>query len=124
MNNKIKSFTDLIAWKEGHKLVLEIYKITKEFPLDERYGLVDQIRRAGVSISSNIAEGFSRKSINEKKQFYHISIGSLSEIQNQILIARDLGYISNILFQDIANQTVLVSKLLNSLIKNIDKIHS
>ena len=124
MNNKIKSFTDLIAWKEGHKLVLEIYKITKEFPLDERYGLVDQIRRAAVSISSNIAEGFSRKSINEKKQFYHISIGSLSEIQNQILIARDLGYISNILFQDIANQTVLVSKLLNSLIKNIDKIHS
>ena len=84
-NPKIKSFTDLQVWQEGHKLVLLIYKVTKKFPKEELFGLTNQIKRAGVSITSNIAEGFSRQSYKEKLQFYYMSLGSLTEIQNQLL---------------------------------------
>src|SRR3989344_4241476 len=115
---KIRSFTDLNAWKEGHKLVLEIYRITKLFPLDEKFGLIDQMRRCSVSITSNIAEGFSRKSKKEKAQFLYMSLGSITELQNQLLIVKDLGYIRKGDFAKIANQTVVVSKLANGLIKS------
>ena len=114
---KIKSFTDLVAWKEGHKLVLEIYKITKNFPKEELFGLTNQIRRAVVSVTSNIAEGFSRKSYKEKLQFYCIAQGSVTEIQSQLLIARDVNYLENEKFQKIAEQTINVHKLINGLIK-------
>lgn len=114
---KIKNFTDLNAWKEAHKLVLLIYQITKDFPKEEQFGLINQIRRAVVSITSNIAEGFSRNSYKEKSQFYSMALGSLTEVQNQILIARDLGYISKEMFTEVANNTVSVNKLLNGLIK-------
>lgn len=117
--NKIKSFTDLKAWSESHKLVLEIYKITKNFPKDEIFGLTNQVRRATVSITSNIAEGFNRASCKEKIQFYFISLGSLAELQNQLLIAKDLNYISKDVFRIIAERTILISKLLNGLIKSI-----
>ena len=116
---KIKSFTDLRAWKEAHLLVLDIYKITNKFPEKERFGLIIQIQRAAVSISSNIAEGFSRNSNLEKRQFYYQALGSLTEVQNQLLIARDLGYISSKEFKTIADQSVVVSKLTNGLIKSV-----
>ncbi len=116
--DKIKSFTDLNAWKEGHSLVLHIYGITKTFPSDEKFGLVDQMRRCSVSITSNIAEGFSRKSKKEKAQFLYMSLGSVTEIQNQLLIVRDLEYINKTDFKKIADQTVVVSKLVNGLIKS------
>jgi len=116
-SSKIKSFTDLNAWKEAHKLVLLIYQITRNFPKEELFGLVNQIRRAAVSITSNIAEGFSRSSYKEKAQFYAVALGSLTEVQNQLLIARDLGYITKDKFIEIANMTVTVNKLLNGLIK-------
>jgi len=116
-SSKIKSFTDLNAWKEAHKLVLIIYQITRNFPKEELFGLVNQIRRAAVSITSNIAEGFSRSSYKEKSQFYAVALGSLTEVQNQLLIARDLGYITKDKFIEIANMTVTVNKLLNGLIK-------
>jgi len=115
---KIKSFTDLTAWKEAHILVLMIYEITKDFPKEEIFVLVAQIRRSVVSISSNIAEGFSRKTKKEKEQFYHTSLGSTTELQNQLLISRDLSYISQEKFLKIADQTVKVSKLVNGLIKS------
>lgn len=115
---KIKSFTDLNAWKEGHNLILNIYKITKVFPLDERFGLIDQMRRCSVSITSNIAEGFSRKTKKEKAQFFYMALGSVTELQNQLLIVRDLGYIKGEGFKEIANKTVIVNKLLNGLIKS------
>ena len=118
-NEKIKSFTDLITWKEAHKLVLMIYKVTKTFPRDELFGLTDQIKRASVSISSNIAEGFSRRSNLEKKQFYYLSLGSLTEVQNQLLIAKDVKYIDKEIFKEIADQTVTVGKLINSLLKYV-----
>lgn len=115
---KIKSFTDLNAWKEGHDLVLNIYRITKFFPSDERFGLIDQMRRCAVSITSNIAEGFSRRSKKEKAQFFYMALGSVTELQNQLLIVRDLGYLKTENFKDIANKTVVVSKLVNGLIKS------
>lgn len=115
--SKIKSFTDLNCWKEGHKLVMNIYKITKSFPKDEQFGLINQIRRAVISITSNIAEGFSRNTYKEKIQFYYISLGSLTEVQNQLLIARDLNYIANADFLNLAQQTVIINKLTNGLIK-------
>ncbi|MBU4360374.1 four helix bundle protein [Candidatus Parcubacteria bacterium] len=114
---KIKKFTDLDAWKEGHELVLMIYKITKEFPKDELFGLVSQLRRCAVSITSNIAEGFSRQTYKDKSHFYSMALGSVTELQNQILIAKDVGYIDNKKFQEIANQSVKVHKIINGLIK-------
>lgn len=116
--DKIKSFTDLIAWKEAHVLALMVYKVTKEFPKEEIFVLVAQMRRCAISVSSNIAEGFSRKSKNEKTQFYHISLGSITELQNQLLISRDLTYINKDEFMEIAEKTVGVSKLINGLIKS------
>ncbi|MDO9399071.1 MAG: four helix bundle protein [bacterium] len=116
-NIKIKSFTDLNAWKEGHKLVIEIYQITKDFPKEELFGLTNQIKRAVVSITSNIAEGFSRQSFKEKAQFYSISRGSVTEIQNQLLIAKDIKYLTVDKFNKVAEQTVVVHKLINGLIK-------
>lgn len=115
---RIKSFTDLYAWQEGHKLVLAIYKITKSFPSDERFGLIDQMCRCVVSITSNIAEGFSRRTVKEKGQFFYMSLGSIAELQNQLLITRDLNYIDNKVFQELAQQTITVSKLVNGLIKS------
>lgn len=114
---KIKSFVDLRAWSEGHKLVLVIYETTKQFPKEEVFGLTNQLRRAAVSLTSNIAEGFSRASYKEKIQFYSIAIGSLTEIQNQLLIARDVGYISKTEFDGVAAQTIEVSKITNGLLK-------
>jgi len=114
---KIKKFTDLNAWKEGHKIVLMIYKTTKDFPKDEMFGLVSQLRRCAVSVTSNIAEGFSRQSYKEKINFYSMALGSLTELQNQCLIARDVGYISQDKFMEIANQSVVVHKLINGLIR-------
>ncbi|MBI3232287.1 MAG: four helix bundle protein [Candidatus Doudnabacteria bacterium] len=114
---KIRSFTDLIAWQEGHKLVLEIYKSTKTWPKEELFGLISQIRRAVISVTSNLAEGFSRSTMKDKANFYTMALGSLTETQNQLLIARDLGYLANKLFQELAQRTVIISKLTNGLIK-------
>ncbi len=115
---KIRSFTDLFAWQESHKLVLLVYKSTKNFPREETYSLVDQMKRCSVSISSNTAEGFSRNSKKEKQQFYFMAKGSLTELQNQLLVARDVGYLSKEEFDKISNQTILVHKLLNGLVKS------
>lgn len=116
-SGKIQSFTDLDAWKEGHQLVLLVYEITKEFPKEEMFGLSIQLRRCAVSITSNIAEGFSRQSYREKIQFYSIALGSVTELQNQLLVARDVHYITNERFQNIARQSVKVHKIINGLIR-------
>lgn len=118
-SKKIKSFTDLNCWQEGHKLALGIYRATSLFPRNEEFGLTSQIKRAVVSITSNIAEGFSRYSYKEKCQFYYISLGSVTEVQNQLLLAKDLGFIKEKdNFTNLANQTVILSKLINGLIKS------
>lgn len=116
-NQKIKNFTDLVAWKESHQIVLQIYKITDNFPQKEIYALTSQMRRAAVSITSNIAEGFSRKSNKEKIQFYHLSLGSLPKLENQLIISHDVGYIDNNTLYYILNILKNSAKLINGLIK-------
>lgn len=116
---KIKSFTNLVAWQEGHRLVLGIYQSTRNFPKEEMFGLTSQLRRAVVSVTSNIAEGFSRNGGKEKLQFYRMALGSLAEIQNQLLIAKDVEFLARDEFTKIANRTIIVSKLLNGLMKSI-----
>lgn len=115
---KIRSFTGLHTWQEAHKLVLMTYALTAKFPTKEQYRLSGQMERAAVSVSSNIAEGFRRKTRRDKQNFYDIALSSLTELQNQLIIARDLKYIDNSTFQKIAEQTVIVGKLINGLIKS------
>jgi len=114
---KIKSFTDLQVWRDGHNFVLELYRVTQKFPSNEQFGLVNQIRRAGVSFTSNIAEGFSRFSYKEKAQFYSISLGSLTEVQSQLLIGRDLGFMEKDEFDRLAEKSLCLGKMTNGLIK-------
>ena len=111
-------FQELGAWKEGHRLVLDIYLITKSFPKDEIFGLISQLRRAVVSITSNIAEGFGRQGFKEKTHFYSIARGSVTEVQNQLIIAKDVGYITKEVFEKIVHQAVLVRKIIHGLIKS------
>src|SRR3989304_8764203 len=118
IHNTIRSFTDLNTWKEGHLLVLAIYKMTKLFPFDEKFGLINQIQRASVSITSNIAEGFSRNSNKEKIQFYYTALGPLTQEQNQLLVARDLLYLTRDMFDKIAEQTITANKLISGLIRS------
>jgi four helix bundle protein len=113
----IKSFTDLIVWKEGHKLVVMLYNDLKKFPNEERYCLTDQMKRAAISITSNIAEGFGRQTYKEKTNFYYQAQGSLTELKNQILIARDVGYIKSIDFNRLSEQINSVHRLLQGLIR-------
>lgn len=107
---------DLRVWQEAHKLVLLVYKLTKNFPREEIFSLVSQIRRAAVSITSNIAEGFSRQSYKEKLQFYYMSLGSLTELQNQLLLAKDLNYLKQKEFDEFTEQATGVHRLLNSFV--------
>ena len=115
--NPIKDFTDLFSWKESHKLILMIYKMLKKFPKEENFALSDQMRRASVSITSNIAEGFGRQTIKEKIQFYYQAQGSLSEIKNQLIIAKDVGYFSKKDFEIVYNQANIAHQILHGLIK-------
>ena len=118
---KISDFYQLDAWKEGHKLALLIYEETKSFPREEKYGLIDQLRRAAVSITANIAEGFGRYHYADKIRFYYQARGSVKEVQNFIFLAKDLGY----LIEDIAKKIWLQSqrseKLINGLIRSVEK---
>ncbi len=121
MENRIKiySFKDLIAWKKARQLVLKIYQITSFFPKEETYVLSSQIKRSAISVASNIAEGFSRKTNKDKIQFYYIALGSLTEIQSQLILALDLNLITKTDFQNLESITVELSKLINSLIKSL-----
>jgi four helix bundle protein len=118
-NQKIKSFIDLKVWQTGHKVVLNVYKFTKLFPKEELYGLTSQLRRAAVSITSNIAEGFSRSGPADKARFYSIALGSVTELQNQLLIAKDLFYLNETDCPKISTELVEIHKMLNGLIKSV-----
>lgn len=115
----IKKFTDLKSWQEAHKLVLLVQTSTKTFPEDEKFGLTSQMRRAAVSITSDIAEGFGRRNAGEKIQFYSTAQASISEIQNQLLLARDLEYSSNDTINDLQELSITAHKLLTGLIRSL-----
>jgi four helix bundle protein len=119
VNKKVQNFTDLLVWQKAHKLTISTYKITESFPKSEIYALTNQMRRAGISIGSNIAEGFGRRNPKEKIHFYNIAQGSLTELKNQLLISKDIYFLSKKDFLENMNKADEVHKLLNSLIKRI-----
>lgn len=124
MSEKITKFTDLIAWQKSYQLVISVYKVTDLFPTKEKYALTSQMRRASVSISSNIAEGFSRRTRKEKLQFYSMSMGSLTELENQIIIACGIKYVVESDKKMLVEQIIAVQKLINGLIKGLEKIRN
>ncbi len=109
MRATIRSFEDLLVWQKAHQLVLMIYKITKQYPKEEQYGLISQIRRAAVSVPANIAEGFRRRSKADKQRFLTIAHGSLEEVRYYLILSEDLGYCNSRRFLSQADE---VSKLL------------
>ncbi|HKZ57407.1 MAG TPA: four helix bundle protein [Thermodesulfovibrionales bacterium] len=111
-----KTFKDLFVWQKAHELVIEVYRSTKPFPPEERFGLVSQMRRTAVSIPANIAEGFVKRSIKDKSNFYNISQGSLEELKYYLILSEDLGYAKNGLLTLKANE---VGKLLNGLLSSL-----
>jgi len=115
---KTQTFQDLIVWQKAHKLTLEIYKITKQFPKEEVYGLVSQMRRSAVSVSANVAEGYKKRGKLDKARFLNISEGSLNEIKYYLILSKDLNYLG--LEHDELNQLVdEISKLLSAYIRAI-----
>ena len=121
MENKIKNFYELDAWKRGHELVLEIYKLTEKFPKEETFGIVSQLRRAVSSITANIAEGFARFHFKDKVRFYYQARGSVAEVQNFLLLAKDLGFIDSLICVEKNKKASEVSQLINGLIRSIEK---
>lgn len=119
---KIEKFTDLDVWKEAHKLTLLIYKDTRSFPKLETFGLISQLRRAVVSIESCIAEGFSRYHYKDRLNFYYDSRGSIAEVQTQSIIAKDLGYLDKLRFEEIMIQPEKVGVILGGLIRSTERL--
>jgi four helix bundle protein len=110
------NYNDLDVWKECQKLVTEVYRVTKDFPKEEVYGLTNQVRRASISIISNIAEGVGRNTTKDALQFFYISRGSLFEAEAQFIVAKDLEYISEEQLKEILLQFTTCKKLLNGFI--------
>ena len=119
MAEHITSFRDLKTWQEAQDLAVEIYKLSATFPDSEKFGLTNQVRRAVVSVGSNIPEGFSRQTAKEKLQFYHIAKGSLTEVESQIDLAMRIGYIDVAHLEAVLSRIEYVGRLLTALIKNI-----
>ena len=111
MEIKAKNFQDLIVWQKAHQFVLNVYKITKNFPKEEMYGLTSQFRRAAVSIAANIAEGFRKNGKLDKLRFYNIAQGSLEECRYYLILIKDLEYADSSPLIGLSEE---VSKILNS----------
>lgn len=119
-NKKVESFKDLIVWSKGIELVNDIYKVTKNFPKEELYGLTSQIRRAAISISANIAEGWGRGTTKNYIQFLDISKGSLFELDTLIIIANNQDYLNTENCSEIENKINEIGRMLNALITKLE----
>ena len=115
-----KSYRDLEVWKKGIQLVKKVYLLSKKYPQEEIYGLTSQVRRAAVSIPSNIAEGQARKSANDLRRFLNISRGSVAEVDTQMVIAEELDFISQEELDDIYQDIVVIFKMLEGLSQSLD----
>lgn len=115
----IKSFQGLLVWQKSHELALKIYKLTNDFPKEERFGLVSQMRRAVVSVPANIAEGFQRRGIKDKINFYNIAQSSLNELKYYFILCKDLRYLNVAI--DIEPIIDEIGKMLNGLITSINE---
>ena len=114
------NFRKLKVWEETHNLVIGIYKITKNFPIDEKYNLISQINRAAVSVASNIVEGCGQDTLPSAKRFLKISYASLKELEYQILLSKDLQYLSFEKYQEIQEKIENISKMLYSFTFNLN----
>lgn len=112
-------FKELLVWQKSINFVTEIYKETESFPKSEMYGLVSQIRRATVSIASNIAEGNSRRSVPDYVQFLRISRGSCAEVETQLIISKNLGFLNEEKSLKLNQDITEISKMLNGLINSL-----
>ena len=116
----MRNFQDLLVWQKSHQLTLNIYKISSSFPKEELFGLSSQIRRSASSVPSNIAEGSGRNSDAEMKRFLIISTGSCSELEYQLILSKDLGYISEAVYKELSFGVVTVRKMLHTFIKKLE----
>ncbi len=115
--SKIKNFRDLDVWRLAMEIVVQVYECTKKFPKEESYGLVSQMRRAAVSVASNIAEGFNRYHNKEYKQFLYIALGSCAELETQIEVCRALRYIDRENLDKLIEKLDHEGRMINNLIK-------
>lgn len=122
MEKKNGQYTDLNVWKEARKLVKEIYELTKNFPKEEIYGLSNQMKRSAVSIPSNIAEGCGRQTSKDSIHFFHIARGSMYELETQIYLSKDLGFIEKHNFELLLVDIETSKKLLNGFINYYRKL--
>jgi len=118
-DGKVEFFWELNVWKKADVVVAEIYEITKYFPVDERFGLISQIKRAAISITGNIAEGFARYYFKDKLRFYYHSRGSLAEVQNYLIVARKQKYVAPEKAQSLLDELAQIQILLNALISSV-----
>ena len=118
----MSSYKELTLWQKSYKLTLDIYSATKSFPKEELFGLVSQMRRSAVSIPSNLAEGNNRHGTKEHTQFIRIAYGSGAELETQLLLARDLSYITEREYNEINTLLSEVMKMLNKLITSLSKV--
>ncbi|HKG55136.1 MAG TPA: four helix bundle protein [Anaerolineales bacterium] len=120
-NNKVaaKNYRELIVWQEGIKLAKAVYKLAEKFPRQETYALADQIRRAVVSVPSNIAEGQARKAPGDFRRFLHIALGSLAEVDTQLVLAQEFGYLSKEDIDTLDEQIQGLRKKLYALINSL-----
>ncbi len=119
----LRNYKDLKVWQRSYQLCLEIYKITKRFPKEERYSLISQIRRAAVSVPCNIAEGYGRKTTPEYIRSLYIAYGSNCELETQVLLSGDLGYINIEKLKKLQNDIGEVERMLKALIKSLENKH-
>jgi four helix bundle protein len=117
----VKDVKELEVFKSAHFLVLRIYKLTENFPQDERFGLLSQMRRSAYSIPMNLIEGSNRLNTKEFRRFVGIAKGSAGEISHQILLAKDLGYVSEEIYAEMKEKYEIVIKMLSNLSKSLDK---
>jgi len=113
------SFRDLLVWQRAIQMSLAIYRLTSGFPKEELYGLTSQIRRAGVSVASNVAEGYGRLSTGEYKQFLGMARGSNSEVQTQLVIARELGYGNQQVLREAESLSFEVGKMILAILRKL-----
>ena len=116
----MRNFQELSVWQKSHELTLIIYKISCAFPKEELFGLTSQIRRSAASIPTNIAEGSGRNSNTEMRKYLIISASSCSELNYQIILAKDLGYITEITFKELTEIIIPIRKMLYSFIKRLE----
>jgi four helix bundle protein len=119
----LKSYKDLLVWKKAYQLCLEVYKATKKFPAAERFVLVSQLRRAALSIPSNIAEGYGRRTTGEYIHSLSIAYGSVCELETQVMLSGDLGYLENEALKELLGNISEVERMIMGLIKSLDKKH-